>query len=114
MDYTLDQIVADARAILQDQDADRYADQRFITAINLALSTMRSARPDITSIRNTIQDFPYTTIDLGMDKVLPLSHQFAPAVVSYVAGWVELADDEFTVDGRAAMLLSNFSASLVT
>jgi len=39
--------------------------------------------------------------------------QFYNALVHYVTGMAEIVDDEYTVDGRAAMLLGQFKANVI-
>lgn len=53
----------------------------------------------------------YTTADMG--ETFPIELQFYNPVVQFVTGFTELADDEFTVDGRAATLLTAFKHQLI-
>lgn len=112
MIFTIDTVANRAREILQDADGDRYSDLRLVEALNLALSTMRRVRPDIPSLWKDIPGFPYTSLSLGQGIVLPVDAQYLEPLVFYVAGYAELADDEFTTDGRANTLLTRFTSQL--
>ena len=112
MIFTIDTVIARAREILQDPLQDRYSNVRLMEALNLGLSAMRRVRPDIPALWEPITGFPFTTSDLGRGLVLPVDAQFLEPLVAYVAGYTELADDEFAVDGRANTLMTRFTAQL--
>ena len=113
MAFTIDTVVSRAREILQDAEKDRYADQRLVDGLNLAITDMMRIRPDIPSLQTTIPNFPYKAADLGQSVLVPFNQKYMSPVVAYVAGWVELADDEFAVDNRAVSLLMRFQTQLV-
>jgi len=116
MAWTVDQVVNEARRILQDENAItgyRYTDDHILTALNGGLGEVRRIRPDL-FILSLTDDLPvYVAADITAQTPLPIHDMFTMPLVSYVAGWIELADDEFTVDNRAVSLLTRFTQQLV-
>jgi hypothetical protein len=112
---TLDDVVREARYILQDTDTNnyRYPQSRLIDAYNIALAEAWRLRPDlfitqyaagVPTVSNTVT--PLTSVAFPIDEMV-----FA-LFCDYVAGRAELADDEFSVDGRAFGLIANFKQAL--
>ncbi len=112
MSFPIDQVVVNARAILQDPLGDRYAEQRYVDALNMALAEMQRIRPDIPALFAADPGFPYALTDLDQGIQLPVDGKYLSPITAFVAGWIELADDEFTVDNRAATLLTRFGSQL--
>jgi hypothetical protein len=136
---TIDDAVLEARTIVSDTYvlAQRNPDALFIQYLNSALRVVYSLRPDAfignftQGIITTAQVPTYMTADLqvidGIPNVLPPTpatpfpiddRQFFYPVVSYIAGRIELADDEFVdatpgqTSARSAMLLASFKGQL--
>lgn len=105
---TVQNIIDDARVILQDTAKTRYTDAQLINGCNYALFTINRLRPDLffSSIGS-----PQTALVAG--STFPLPPQFEPVVSNYVAARAELRDDEYSVDGRAAALLAEFKNALL-
>lgn len=112
MSFSVDDVLAAARDLLQDDEKVRYNDVRLIRALNLAISNMRRVRPDIVALWQSIPNYPYTSGTVGGGVLLPVDDQFFDPLVSFVAGWVEMADDEFTIDNRANTLITRFSSQI--
>lgn len=114
MAKTVSDVVSEARVLLQDTDAQlyRYSDDQLVAYLNNALLEARRIRPDL--FRAYIgQAIPsYTSADLSAD--FPIDEMFFPQFVFYVTGSAELRDDEFTVDARAATLMNQFVAKMLT
>jgi hypothetical protein len=101
-------LMAAVRDVLQDDDADRYSDARLLRGLNLGILDLRRVRPD-----HFIGRYSEPTWQASaLTDVFPLPEVVVPSLVKYVSGWVELADDEYTQDGRAAGLLSAFRTDL--
>lgn len=96
------------RQTVQDIDEDRYTDSRIIDAINLGVLDTRRARPDLFIGRFDEPAPQYA----GLTTVFDLPEIMIPPIVAYAVGWVEMADDEYTQDGRAAALLKKYSSDL--
>jgi hypothetical protein len=101
-------IIAAVRDVLQDDDEERYKDDRLIRGLNLAVRDMRRVRPDFFIGRFSEPVWQAT----ALTDVYPYPEVTFPSVVKYVSGWAELADDEYTTDGRAAGLLGAFRTDL--
>jgi hypothetical protein len=106
---TVGSIVTEVRTLLQDVDGIRWPDANVYQALNMGLLESRMIRPDFW--RNTPDDVPqYSAADAG--ETLDFEPQFKPALVMYVAGLLQLEDDEGTEDARAAALLNTFTKKL--
>lgn len=129
MDYlkkTIDDVVTEARLLVNDVGFNgqgyRNSQQTVISYVNTALRNLYALRPDA-FINNPLLSLPaatpiptYYLTDLGLTPatLLPVDDRmfFSPLVV-YVAGLIELADDEFTESARSAQLMAAFKAMLV-
>lgn len=105
---TIQDVIDEARVILQDAAKVRYTDAQLTKICNYALFTANRLRPDLFfSSIGTAQ----TALTVG--NTFPLPPQYEPVVSNYVASRAEMRDDEYSVDGRAATLLSEFKAALL-
>lgn len=122
---TLDDAVLEARMIINDSDPnfERYSDALLIQKINTALRVVYRYRPDA-FIGNFTQGVftnstpipTYAIGDLGLNPATPWpidDRCFFDGVVFYVAGILDLSDDEFADDNRAMTLLQAFRNELV-
>ena len=118
MAKTIDDAIAEARAILQDTSPTgaeyRYSTPDLVSYLNNALLEMRKLRPDLFRTYYGADTPSYTESDLGGNVLFPVDNMFFPPAVFYMVGTAELRDDEFTVDSRAVTLMSQFTAKLVT
>lgn len=112
MALTLGAMVLDARNIVNDavqtNGSFRYADSEFYNAFNDALLQARAKRPDAfldMGLRNTVPQYSATT-DTAV--AFPLDQIYYPAFVFYMCGRVELKEDTFSDDKRAATLMAKF------
>lgn len=104
------EIIDAVRDVLQDRDVDdlRYPTDSLVRGLNLAIQQTRMLRPDY-FIGTFAAQIPRIT---DASENLPLPDELLGPFVQYVAGWAEMRDDEFTTDGRAALLLRSFSEQL--
>lgn len=108
--WTLSDLVTEAREFLQDEVTPyRFSDDRIYRIINNAFAEAYRIRPDIFIGVNFIIPM-YTPADSATD--FPLDRRYFPAFVDFVVATIEMADDEFTVDGRASTMLNIFQARL--
>lgn len=110
---TFQQIIDDARVILNDEIANestvpRYTVAQLLGYARQALVSARQVRPDL-FLSNLTGVFPAYT---GADTV-PLPEQYLVTLSDYVAHRAELRDDEFAVDGRANALFQKHKAGLI-
>lgn len=118
---TIDDVISEARAMISDARVPyRYTDATMIAALNTALAEVYRYRPDayignfVTASLGANAVTSYITGDLGLGTLFPLDTRlFFNPVVFFVAGRVELADDEFTENSRATALLNSFRAMLI-
>lgn len=126
---TIDDAVLEARQIVNDTfvGAQRNPDSVFIQYLNSALRALYSIRPDAfignftQGVLSQVAVVTYTVADLqvvdGVANPLPPvpvtpfpadDRQFFNPVVAYMAGRVELADDEYVDTARSSQLLASF------
>ena len=108
--------IDEAREILQDTDVEyRYPDTTLLNILNRALQEIGRIRPDAfwsTFVTDDIVIPEITTLTLTNTFGLPT--QFYLPVVSFIVAWTEVLDDEFTQDGRAGMLLTQFKQQVLS
>ena len=110
---TFQQIIDDARVILNDEIASestvpRYTASQLLGYARQALVGARQVRPDL-FLKNLTEAFPaFAATDL-----IPMPEQYHVALSDYVAHRAELRDDEFAVDGRANSLFQKYKAGLL-
>jgi hypothetical protein len=115
MNLTIDDAVAEARRILNDTNATvgyRYDDATLVSALNMGLLEARRLRPDLFRAYYGAGLPRFAETDLATSTALPVNEMYMPPLAGFMAGWVELTDDEFTIDNRAGTLLQRFAAQL--
>lgn len=108
-------VLASARDILQDTVAGgyRYSDESLYRALNQAFLEAKRLRPDMYFVEGAIQPVP--TVDASnVSTPVKVDDQFMQAFVVYVVGFVELRDDQYSQDGRAAAMLNQFRGTLLS
>lgn len=121
---TLDDAVNEIRMIINDNDvtAPRYTQDQVVAKINSALREVYRYRPDAWTGNFTLpilsknQIPTFVSGDLGANPLTPWpldDRLFFSPVVLYVAGILDLSDDEFADDNRAMSLLTSFRATLI-
>lgn len=118
---TIDDAIIEARRIVSDARVPyRYSDDSMIAHLNTALADVYRYRPDAYIGNFTIGTLganpvtSYASSDLGQGILFPLDNRlFFSAVVMYIAGRAELADDEYTENSRAMQLLTSARAVLI-
>lgn len=112
---TLGTLVAEARTLLQDKDADgyRYTDAELFEAINGAFMEARTKRPDLylpSGLRNA---WPVYVAATDMNVAFPLDPSVYTSVLYYVVGRTELREDTFSQDSRAVSMMNKFVSQLL-
>ena len=107
---TVQKLITESRVLLQDTVAPyRYADAELIEALNIAVLEARRLRPEM--FLGQYASLPsYST---PADTVA-LEAMYRPSFVYYMAGRMQLRDDEPAQDSRAAALLNKFVSQLLT
>lgn len=136
MAKTYQNIIDEARVLLQDTDADgyRYAADALLAILNRGFNELARLRPDafwdlfdgediivpeIVNIDSDPDSDP-DELDSDEDSEVALSDnfglpmQFYNPLVYFVVSSAEIVDDEFTNDGRAAMLMQQFRAQVMS
>lgn len=115
MAKTVEQIILGARVILQDEvDPFRYTQDELLSHLNNSLYELKRLRPDAWLSWFGKELPEYTNISADLASQIPINPIFYQQIIYYVAGYAELRDDEYTVDGRAAVLLQAFVANVST
>ncbi len=110
---TVADYLLEARALLMDATVPyRYSDAELIRAINIGLQQVKRVRPDILfSAADLTFDIPVVTVS---GDAVPLDEMYRDALVSYMVGRMGLRDQEDTTDQRAAMMMTRFTAQLLS
>lgn len=108
---TIQDCINTARFQLQDEltGAYRYSDDKFVMALNIAFDEAYRIRPDffIRIDQPVIIGAPLTTI-------VPIPRGYFMAFCFYMAGFVQMSDQEDTTDARSAVMLNKFISQLTT
>lgn len=119
MAKTYANLISEAREFAQDSVAPfRNEDSFFINHLNRALRELGRMRPDafyelfdgndlnvpmvVEGVADETYDEVSTTDTFGVDMM------FYSPILAYIIGSVEMQDDEFTMEGRAIALLTQF------
>jgi hypothetical protein len=108
---TVEQIVAGARRILQDEvEPYRNPTDDLLSFLNNGLYELKRLRPDawLGFYGKDLPEYADNSTDLA--STIPVNAMFYQGLIYFISGYAELKDDEFTVDGRAALLLKAFAA----
>jgi hypothetical protein len=120
---TYQDILDEARVLLQDTDTTdpRYTDATLMAMLNRGIQALVRIRPDAAydlyddNSLNTpeVVASGATGNEVNLADTFSLEMQFFNPLVHYTVGMAEVVDDEYTVDGRAAMLLQQFKQNVV-
>lgn len=123
MAKTYENLLTEAREFLQDADTPyRFSDTRLLNALNRGLQEIGRLRPDAftslydansLNIPEIVDDDAATAPQYDWETEFQIDMMFYNPLLSYVIGSIEVTDDEFTVDGRAMMLLRDFHNTVV-
>ena len=118
---TYQQLLADARVIVQDTDTDptlqRNSDQTLVDIFNRGFQELYRIRPDAfwDLWDDTQEDFivPVITITLITDPTswlqpFAIPMQYYNPMVNWVIAMIESVDDEFTEDSRSTQFYTQF------
>jgi hypothetical protein len=115
---TYEDLITEAREFAQDSLAPfRNEDSFYLNHLNRGLQEIGRMRPDAfyelfdaneLNIPNVVDDEDAETPDVDWGTAFQIDGMFYAPLLAYVQGAAEVQDDEFTVDGRAAMLLAHF------
>lgn len=136
MAKTYQDAIDEARELLQDtRTPKRYEDSTLLNKLNRAMQELARLRPDAFTDRfdddtgdilvpqivltDADPDSDPDTVDATEDAEVEVTEDFEPpmmfypAVIYFITASAEILDDEFTDDGRAAMLLAQFKQEVV-
>ena len=123
MAKTYQDVITEARVLLQDTDSTSYrnSNETLIQILNRALQSLGRIRPDAyydLAGSNTlgVPELVETSPGAGQTvwtTTFGLDLQFFSPLVSYVVGVAELIDDEYSEDGRAALMLQSFRNEVI-
>ena len=115
MAKTYQNLITEAREILQDtEESYRYSDGVLLNKLNRGLQELGRIRPDAFWDTFVTDDIVVPEVTTGMlGDTFPIPMQFYNPLVSWIVAWAEVLDDEFTVDGRADMLIKQFKTQVM-
>ena len=123
MAKTYQNLITESRELLQDTDTDveRYTDATMRNILNRGLQDLGRMRPDAfydTYGTNSLNIPEVVESGAGAGQVnwtdvVGIEMQFYAPLVGYVTGVAEITDDEYSVDGRAALLLNMFRTNVI-
>ena len=123
MAKTYQDVVTEARVLLQDTETGnyRYPDTTLLAIYNRALQSLGRVRPDAFYDLYSGNDLNIPEIvasgagagEVNLTDTFGIEMQFFNPLVSYIVGMAELIDDEYTEDGRAALMLQAFKAEVI-
>jgi len=115
---TYQSLVSESRVLLQDTDTDqlRYTDAVLLSVLNRGLHDLSRIRPDLTYIAyagNSLNVPEIVVTGAGAGEVnwtdtFPWEMWFYNRLLEYLVAVAEISDDEYAVDGRAAMMMQLF------
>ncbi len=107
---TVGEYVAEARVLLQDNMSPyRYSDTSMKMALALALLQMRKMRPDI-FIGVTAPSLTPSSADTVS---LPIDEVYRLPLLNFMAGYVQLRDEEGGSEQRASMFMNAFATQIM-
>lgn len=104
---TFQQIINSARVDLQDSEAVRYTNAELLEYANDGVQEAFRIRPDFRLGSFTAPDQIY-----NLNDQVPLPSTYVMLLKQYVVARAEFRDDEYTLDGRAAVFLGRFEQRL--
>lgn len=104
---TLQNVIDSARVVLQDADKIRYTDAQLLEYANDGIVLGFKYRPDFRLGNYTVALGTY-----GASDQVPFPLQYQQLLKHYVVARSELRDDEYSQDGRAAVLLGLFEKEM--
>lgn len=110
---TVGQIIARARALLQDQvEPYRYSTPDLIASLNEACMEAKRLRPDLylRTLKLSLPAFAAEADTVTNDKI---PSEYRPTFIYYIVGNAQLRDEEDTQDQRATIFLNKFTAQLL-
>lgn len=123
MAKTYQDVVTEARVLLQDTDTTdpRYSDATLLDIYNRGLQALGRVRPDAfydLYSSNSLNIPELVTSGAGAGQTnwtdtFGLELQFFTPLVTYIVGVAEITDDEYSEDGRAAMMIQAFKNELI-
>lgn len=116
MAKTYQNAIDEARQILQDTDTPyRYDDAILLNILNRGLQELARLRPDAYWDQFATDDVTVPEIEeLTLEDAFAPPMMFYNPIVSYIVSWAEVLDDEFTTDGRAAMMFAQFQKQVLS
>ena len=122
MARTYENLISECREYLQDEDTPyRFSDTKLLNALNRGLLELGRIRPDaFTSFYDAnslnipiiVDDDAATAPEYDWATAFQLDMMYYTPLLTYIVGVIELIDDEFTLEGRAVLLLQQFQATV--
>jgi hypothetical protein len=110
MAWTLADLIAEVRQIVQDKANTRYDDNVVRRAAQIGISEVRRLRPDFffKALHDPLPDL----VQADLATPIPLPEFLRASLTTFTAGWIELADSQFEDDARALGLMKILAGSI--
>lgn len=118
MAKTYQSLVGESRVLLQDTDTDqtRYTDVVLLSILNRGLHDLSRIRPDLTYTAYAANSLNVPEVveagaitgQVNWTDVFPWEMWFYNRLIEYLVAVAEISDDEYAVDGRAALMMQLF------
>lgn len=109
---TVANYITEVRALLQDTATPyRYSDDDIVRALNMAIGDARRVRPDmfITYFEGSLPNYSSASPSVAVD----IPEMYRMAFVYFIAGFMQLRDQEDTTDARASVMINKFTSQLL-
>ena len=124
MAKTYEDVIIEARVLLQDTDSSNYrwSNTVLIAILNRAIQALARIRPDACydlydnnslNAPELVESSPGSGQTVW-NSAFGFEMQFFNPLVHYTVGMAEVVDDEYTEDGRAGLLLGQFKANILS
>lgn len=108
MATTFQNVVDSARVVLQDSEKVRYADSELLEYAIDGVLESRKIRPDF-----FFGGYKTVTSTYALADDVPLPIMYALYLKDYIVFRAEVRDDEYSSEGRAAVLFNRFKSGLL-
>jgi hypothetical protein len=105
---TIQDIVDEARVILQDSAETRFTDADLLNLCNLGLSEAYGIRPDLFFDR-----YGVTWADYVLADIFPLDARYRTAISNYIVSRAELRESDHVDDSRVVVLAAAFRNAMI-
>lgn len=105
---TLQDLISQAQRIAKDVGGRRYPADVCLPMVNLVIKEAKRVRPDL-----FFGKFGTPYADLALTATFPLPPEYEPGAIKAIVSWIDVGDDEYSNDGRAAAFMKMWQEALL-